>query len=388
MSMAAPAIAGVERALPLEEPQILLRDDDHPTHTWIHLVLLRRLRDATWVACFPDEGVESIDLAGKALVTLAPGSRVGAQQAGDCLMCDATLGDRLGTLHSQAARLASVLGAGGAAAAGSAVPQTSWRVADTSAVEFGDEVAADLVESAASGITRGSVGLALVGRPGRWLFVELVPNSEVPAWRMDKHAGAGRDRRLASAPSHDSAAGRQLLGHAMANFRPADLATVPTWPHSGPRAVVELLQGIHGLGLTTSTYHTYWVRESGVHGESAVAWEHKMHLQVLGLAVGYDGLDPTNCAHLELVARRIVMIERAVKVNPKAPSFEGLHKMIEHDQDEKGGVATKQFTAHMAQQAEVEARILKQNRLLREELEAKKKDKDKKKKDGKDGDNA
>ena len=110
-----------------------------------------------------------------------------------------------------------------------------------------------------------------------------------------------------------------------------------------------------------------------------------MLLQILGLAVGYDGLDPTNCAALELAARRIVMIERAVKVNPKSPCFDGLHKMIQHTQDERGGVATQQFTAHFAQQAEAEARILKQNRLLREELEAKRKEKDKKK-NGKDGD--
>jgi hypothetical protein len=45
--------------------------------------------------------------------------------------------------------------------------------------------------------------------------------------------------------------------------------------------------------------------------------------------------------------------------------------MVEHALDEGGGVATREFTAHMAQQAESEARILKQNRLLREELEAK-----------------
>ena len=82
-------------------------------------------------------------------------------------------------------------------------------------------------------------------------------------------------------------------------------------------------------------------------------------------------LNPTNCARLELAARRAVMIERAVKVNPKVPSFEGLHKMIEHAQDEAGGVATRRLTAHMAQQAGTEARVLKRSRVPREELEAK-----------------
>ena len=43
--------------------------------------------------------------------------------------------------------------------------------------------------------------------------------------------------------------------------------------------------------------------------------------------------------------------------------------MIEHALD-----ATREFTAHMATLAEAEARILKQNRLLREEIEHKNKD--------------
>ena len=105
-------------------------------------------------------------------------------------------------------------------------------------------------------------------------------------------------------------------------------------------------------------------------------------------------MDPTNCAGLELGARRLVMIERAVRVNPRAPSFEGLGKMTQHALDEGGGLATREFTAHMAQMAETEARILKQNRLFREELASKKKDgpggqnQDGKKKDGKKGDGA
>ena len=68
------------------------------------------------------------------------------------------------------------------------------------------------------------------------------------------------------------------------------------------------------------------------------------------------------------------MIERAVKLNPKCPVFTGLSKMIQHSLDDGGGVMTRDFTSHIAQQAEAEARILKQTRLLREELEAKQKD--------------
>ena len=94
---------------------------------------------------------------------------------------------------------------------------------------------------------------------------------------------------------------------------------------------------------------------------------------VLATAICYDRLDVSNCAAVELAGRRIIMIERAVKVSNKAPSCAGLHSMIEHALDEGGGIATREFTAHMATLPEAEARILKQNRLLREEIELKKK---------------
>ena len=163
------------------------------------------------------------------------------------------------------------------------------------------------------------------------------------------------------------------LQDATDSFRPQDLTKWEDWPHDGPRAVVEIIMSILRLGLTLFTYHDHWVRMSGVHAESAVSWEHRMLLMILGFLVNYDRVDPTNLAAAELLGRRVVMIERAVRVNAKAPTFAGLHKMIEHSLDEGGGVATREFTAHMAQVAESEARILKQNRLLREELDSKRK---------------
>ena len=42
--------------------------------------------------------------------------------------------------------------------------------------------------------------------------------------------------------------------------------------------------------------------------------------------------------------------------------------MVAHTLDESGGLAVQAFTAHFAGVAEAEARVLKQNRLLRTEL--------------------
>ena len=94
-----------------------------------------------------------------------------------------------------------------------------WRIADTSAAEFGQEVATDLVLSPATGEARGSVGLARSGELPRRLFCEDVPNAELGAWEADKHPGAGRDRRL-GAPALVNSGLVMNLGEAPPSFRP------------------------------------------------------------------------------------------------------------------------------------------------------------------------
>ena len=188
-----------------------------------------------------------------------------------------------------------------------------------------------------------------------WFLCERVPNAELGAWEADKHAGAGRDRRL-GAPA---LVVMSLCG-ALASFRPRGLKNLTGWPHEGPRSTLEVLQLIHGLLSPRSVTAT--IRGSL---RSGSVLEHKLLYQILGLAVQRDRLDVTIVASVEMVTRRLVMIERAVKLNLKAPSCAGLHRMVDHALSEGGGVTTKNFTAHMAEIAEREARIL---RLLREEI--------------------
>ena len=92
------------------------------------------------------------------------------------------------------------------------------------------------------------------------------------------------------------------------------------------------------------------------------------------MSVNYDRFDPTSLAGLELAARRLVMIEWLVRINPKRPCFMELINMIEHALEEGAGIATRELTAHMASLAANDVRILKQGRLLREELDNKRKD--------------
>ena len=84
-------------------------------------------------------------------------------------------------------------------------------------------------------------------------------------------------------------------------------------------------------GLTFFTYHDFSVRSAGAVADAATSHEHRSLCQILGLAMIYDRLDAANCGTLELAARRLIMIERAVRVNPRAPSFEGLAAVVQQD---------------------------------------------------------
>jgi hypothetical protein len=360
-------------ALDLEEPQVLLFYEGNRV-PWHHRLLLRRLREAVWVVASPDFEIQVENLADHRLLALARGGAVPQAVVGQCYLFEPIAEAQLSELHAAAGRTAAILGAAAPAPGDPGPGRAAWRVADPSAARFGDVVGDDVVSNGVTGVIRGSVGLARVA--DRWVFVERVPHAEVDLWEADKRCGAGRDRRLAG--DRRGPGGRRFvpLSEALATFRAADHSKDGDWPFEGPCAVTELLEGIRNLGRELFTFHDLWLQGSGLHGESAVAWEHKCLLTMLGHLVSYDQLDPGWIAGAEFAARRVLMLERAARVNPRNPNFTGLHMMIQHSLEEGGGVATRAFTEHMARLAESEARILKQNRLLREETALKAKEKD------------
>ena len=95
---------------------------------------------------------------------------------------------------------------------------------------------------------------------------------------------------------------------------------------------------------------------------------HKTIFHALALFQTYDQVDVPALAGAEYLARRAIQVQRAVKANPKSPSFQGLEKMCDHSLDEGQGLATQDFTKHFAEISEADARIMKQQRLLRSEL--------------------
>ena len=55
------------------------------------------------------------------------------------------------------------------------------------------------------------------------------------------------------------------------------------WPFQGPSATSELMGVIISTGNDAGSYHSHWLRASGVNAECSAAREHALLLQVLYL---------------------------------------------------------------------------------------------------------
>eukprot|EP00959_Pyramimonas_sp_CCMP1952_P280988 5873439-Pyramimonas_sp.AAC.1 len=74
--------------------------------------------------------------------------------------------------------------------------------------------------------------------------------------------------------------------------------------------------------------------------------------------VVFDQINLPNSAPAEMIARRALMIQRAVKKNPRNPDFDGLDTYMSHAFDTSGGVVTCKFDAEMAERRKTQAIIM------------------------------
>lgn len=266
----------MDRALPIDEPQILISFDDDAQFPLHHRVLLRRCGEGVWVVATPDLDVQVEDLREHNLVALGRGALVPTSSQGQCYMFRELTEAQLDDLHAQAARIADLLGVGAGGTSATASSAGGWRVSDTAAEDFGVEVPADVVMNLATGVQRESIGMALFGDPARWVAVERVNAGDLAEWRTEKRLGGGRDPRLGGLPAESSVGGLVSLAEALGSYKPLPPEELPFWPHVGPRVVLEVLRGVRTLGLSLFTFHEHWARQAGIHREAAVAWEHRM----------------------------------------------------------------------------------------------------------------
>lgn len=343
-----------ERQLVQEFPDLF------PSH---HRVLLIHIEGPRWIVGTPTQDVFEEDFSGEAVVPVERASQF--PLAGRPIFAFSPLTElELTSLRSRAIALAAVLGITvGGLACGS---DSKWLFADPASERFSQEVPPGMM----TGTThiRGSKGMveSTIGGETVIEFMEQVNVTDIEEWKSEKRIGAGRDVRLAGARMSDTAAIPLFRELAAALVPPTTAAPV----FQGPPAAAAVVKAMIASGHEPAGYQASWVSASGVSPKSGLCIEHALLVNVLYFLLCVDGLNIYSSTGVELLCRRLLQIQRAVRKNPRAPDFEGLESYTAHGLDSTGGALALEFDKHVASTQRDTAFIMKQMRLNREEQDA------------------
>eukprot|EP00974_Lingulodinium_polyedra_P120957 11177218-Lingulodinium_polyedra.AAC.1 len=67
-----------------------------------------------------------------------------------------------------------------------------------------------------------------------------------------------------------------------------------------------------------------FVRKSGLVERASAVWEHAALCEALRYFTTWDQVECTGLVGVEVMIRRVIMIEMAVSRNPRAPDWDGL----------------------------------------------------------------
>ncbi|CAK0850708.1 unnamed protein product [Prorocentrum cordatum] len=270
-------------------------------------------------------------------------------------------------IHLRGLQLARVLGykVTPSATAGAA---RRWRVSDPGHSKFSCELEDSDMLPGNRAVVRGDCGLYLVDEDEEdWVSVERVPNRQLDEWLEKKRSGPGRDLRIH--PIQRGSAGRRsaLLKESVNLFK---VPRFEDWPFDGPSVADEVLTEVTKAGLELQLYPTWWESKSGVNPQSSVAREVRLCFDYLRCFQSHDQLNLPALWGVDLICRRVIVCQRAVRRSPKNPDFSGFERFLQASLDDSGGLRTSEFDKHMAESQKTDATVLKQFRLWQEELEA------------------
>jgi hypothetical protein len=310
------------------------------------LLLVRIDGQASRVVAAPGDGNATLNLAThREWMHFAPRARDAAQPArvaGQCYLFDPVTEAELRAMLMGTTALARVVGT-----AGAPVPETArdyvWLVADTSKETFGTEVPAVHLENPDNLLYESSVGICCIATV--WTHVERVLRTDLDQWKASKRRGPG----YAPSPSGDerNGHGRRFtdLTTAMAELRSDPRSD---WVFSGPRACVEVLDGIAATRHSILEFQDFWITASGCIPGSPSAHYHRNLLSVLFLALDVGQLNCYNLMWIEMVCRLIRQLDKAVRRSPGNPNFGGLPVLTAFRLDQQGGALVDVFATYVA----------------------------------------
>ena len=191
----------------------------------------------------------------------------------------------------------------------------------------------------------------------------LIPQGEnIDLYVMERRALLSDDRRTLPQPDPLIAASEVEQIREMVN--------VPSivFPHlEGPRTADWLLSTVAqmtGAGFTIR--HQRWVAESGVGGSDRSTFEHQLLSKVMEAAISVDRLNCKNLMCVELVLRRMQLIEEVIAENPSQPSWDHAQLYMGWTERRGGALVAPSMRSHVAARLSAETAVMKERRKARE----------------------
>ena len=350
--------------------------------TCIAQALLIGVSAGKWIAATPDLPLEILDLTNRQIVSLRGDEASPAETRRDCSLFDPLSDKAKCELLAEAVELARAMGNAVAPAASGV-----WRVADMSSDKSGKVMENDLLRGDYVAVRRDSVvctamdedaeeawaRLPLVKDEEVCVRIQLVKEEKLDSWKELKFLGPPRDRRLAPGAS---ATGMLASADPHSSVETSRAATGPPKEFRGGSVTDEPLAGAAASGSEPCTYDTLWVSGAGLSRSSTQAHVHRILFTLLYLLQSFDLPDMPQSRVVDFTCRWILMIQAAVRRDPESPNLGGAESYPSQTIDVQGGVVSCEFTRFVADEQRVEARVKKQQRLLREEVEAENQRKD------------
>ena len=342
------------RSFDISETQVLLHfaGDAFPCHGRI---LFERAGGSNWIGYSPDldDGPQSVDLGYEAYELVQRNAPLPpACVAAGVYWFDPIDAGALRRMRRSAKVHAALLNADAGAVPG----EHQWRYAEVDTDRFGETVDAAVVEGSEFVELAGH---ALANIDGVMYRAELVGEGELETWKKDKEKEEVDERLLPESEGQES----------LSDLLPALVANDKVWlMFAGPRATREFLEAVAGAQGNFVSYHSEWVRLSGVSSHSPAVYSHRHDLEFIRIAIHKDGLRATNLACLEQVVRHLLQTEKAVARNPASPDYGGLGVITDGTISAKGAAVTTGFDAWVADKQKEKAKALQQERLYRDEM--------------------
>ena len=138
--------------------------------------------------------------------------------------------------------------------------------------------------------------------------------------------------------------------------------TFSDFPISGPRTLLWLLREVSKTGSGPRARHHRWVIEASVGVGDRSRYEHEVLSEILELACTYDCLNAPNIGALELVGRRLQLIEEAHSSSPGAPCYDGSEHFMGTQLKPGGALVAPMLANHVMEKLKMESGIAKERR--------------------------